>query len=98
MAVIQSDILILGSGVAGLSTAIKLAKALPNKKIIVATKNNKDYKISYLFEHDGCKVYRFFDLGNAVYFTSCNGETSYMADSITTIKNTTGIKNKNRNN
>ncbi len=42
MSVIQSDILILGSGVAGLSTAIKLAKALPNKSIIVATKNNKE--------------------------------------------------------
>lgn len=42
MAIIQSDILILGSGVAGLSTAIKLAKALPNKKIIVATKSNKE--------------------------------------------------------
>ena len=42
MSIIQSDILILGSGVAGLSTAIKLAKALPNKKIIVATKNNKE--------------------------------------------------------
>ena len=73
---------------------------IPIKKPLYteATKNNKDYKISYLFEHDGCKVYRFFDLGNAVYFTSCNGETNYMADSITTIKNTTGIKNKNRNN
>jgi len=42
MSIIQSDILILGSGVAGLSTAIKLAKALPNKKIIVATKDRKE--------------------------------------------------------
>lgn len=73
---------------------------IPMKKPLYteATKNNRDYEISYLFEHDGCKVYRFFDLGNAVYFTSCNGETNYMADSITTIKNTTRIKNKNRNN
>lgn len=39
---IHSDILILGSGVAGLSTAIKLAKAMPHKKIIVATKDNKE--------------------------------------------------------
>lgn len=38
----ESDILILGSGVAGLTTAIKLAKAFPNKKIIVATKDQKD--------------------------------------------------------
>ena len=40
--IIHSDILILGSGVAGLTTAIKLAKALPNKKIIVATKDRKE--------------------------------------------------------
>lgn len=39
---IKSDILILGSGVAGLSTAIKLAKAFPEKRIIVATKDNKE--------------------------------------------------------
>lgn len=39
---IHTDILILGSGVAGLSTAIKLAKAMPDKKISVATKDNKE--------------------------------------------------------
>jgi len=39
---IKTDILILGSGVAGLSTAIKLAKLLPEKKIIVTTKDNKE--------------------------------------------------------
>lgn len=42
MSIIKTDILILGSGVAGLSTAIKLAKALPDKKIIVATKDKKE--------------------------------------------------------
>ena len=40
--IIKSDVLILGSGVAGLTTAIKLAKALPDKKIIVATKDKKE--------------------------------------------------------
>ena len=37
--------------------------------------NNKDYKVSFLFEYDGCKVYRFEDRGEFIYFTSCNGET-----------------------
>jgi hypothetical protein len=37
-------------------------------------KNNSSYYISYLFEHEGCKVYRFYDLGNCVYFTNCTGE------------------------
>lgn len=72
---------------------------IPRKPLYTeATKNNRDYEISYLFEHDGCKVYRFFDLGKAVYFTSCNGEANYLADSTTTIKNTTRLKNKNRKN
>ena len=38
MSVFKADILVLGSGVAGLSIAIKSATALPQKKIIVATK------------------------------------------------------------
>ena len=38
MSVFRSDILVLGSGVAGLSVAIKSAMALPDKQIIVATK------------------------------------------------------------
>jgi len=42
MSIIHSDILILGSGIAGLSTAIKLAKAFPEKKIRVVTKDNKE--------------------------------------------------------
>jgi L-aspartate oxidase len=40
--IINTDILVLGSGVAGLSTAIKLAKALPERKIIIATKDQKE--------------------------------------------------------
>lgn len=38
MSILQSDILILGSGVAGLTVAIKLAKTLPHKKVFVVTK------------------------------------------------------------
>ena len=38
MSIIKSDILILGSGVAGLTTAIKIAKNLPEKKVLVITK------------------------------------------------------------
>ena len=38
MSVIQSDLLILGSGVAGLTVAIKSARALPEKQILVVTK------------------------------------------------------------
>ena len=39
MSIIQTDTLILGSGVAGLSLAIKIAKKLPKKKVYVITKS-----------------------------------------------------------
>lgn len=38
--------------------------------------NNKTYTVDYLFEQDGCKVYRFNDDGRYVYFTNCTGEVS----------------------
>lgn len=44
--------------------------------------NNQGYTVDYLFEHDGCKVYRFYDRGNYVYFTNCTGNvTSVTSDS-----------------
>lgn len=47
--------------------------------------NNQTYEVDYLFEHDGCKVYRFFDRGNYVYFTNCSGTvTSIENDSTQT--------------
>lgn len=45
------------------------------------SENNSTYNISYLFEHDGCKVYRFYDRGNYVYFTTLGDVTSIKNDS-----------------
>jgi hypothetical protein len=42
----------------------------------LAPSNNKTYQVDYLFEHDGCKVYRFNDYGRYVYFTNCTGEVT----------------------
>ena len=39
--VIETDILIIGAGVAGLSTAIKIAEANPSSEILILTKTNK---------------------------------------------------------
>lgn len=36
--------------------------------------NNKDYEIEYLFEHNGIKMYRFYDRTRYHYFTN-KGET-----------------------
>ena len=30
----------------------------------VISQNNRNYLVSYLFEQDGCKIYRFEDKGN----------------------------------
>lgn len=60
-------------GVTSCFTAIPLEKK--------RSENNDTYTISYLFEHDGCKVYRFYDNGNYVYFTTRGDVTSIKNDS-----------------
>jgi len=51
--------------------------------MVTPSDNNDTYKIDYLFEHDGCKVYRFYDMGNYVYFINCNGSmTAISNDSV----------------
>jgi hypothetical protein len=49
--------------------------------------NNADYQISYLFEHDGCKVYRFNDEGRYVYFTTINSDVMIVPNDSTVITN-----------
>lgn len=39
--------------------------------------NNSEFHVDFLFEKDGCKVYRFRDAGEPVYFTDCRGKASY---------------------
>ncbi|NDV69143.1 DUF4884 domain-containing protein [Dysgonomonas sp. 25] len=45
--------------------------------------DNPSYRVEYLFEHDGCKVYRFYDRGNYVYFTNCKGNITAIANDST---------------
>lgn len=48
--------------------------------------NNSSYQVEYLFEHEGCKVYRFMDMGHYIYFTNCEGDvTSVESDSVRTV-------------
>jgi hypothetical protein len=58
--------------------------------------NNKDYKVAYLFEHDGCKVYRFQDFSNYVYFTNCNGQVIMTTDSTQTTNQINVIQKKEK--
>lgn len=39
--------------------------------------NNPEVTVSLLFEHDGVKVYRFFDQGSYFYYTDARGKTMW---------------------
>lgn len=56
--------------------------------------NNQTYTVDYLFEHDGCKVYRFYD-GRAksyVYFTNCNGDVTSIRNDSTKKRVTNSVR------
>jgi len=36
-----------------------------------------DFKIEFLFEKDGCKMYRFKDNGRYIYWSNCSGRAEY---------------------
>ena len=56
--------------------------------------NNETYDVEYLFEHDGCKIYRFYDRGYYVYFTNCKSDITVIKDDSTktVIQNTVRVK------
>lgn len=67
-------------------SAITLSSCFTNRPVARYTPvDNKTYSVAYLFEHDGCKVYRFNDLNNTVYFTNCRSDViSITSDSTQT--------------
>lgn len=42
----------------------------------VVPDNNTTFQVDYLFEVDGCKIYRFYDQGRWVYFSKCDNSMS----------------------
>jgi hypothetical protein len=46
-----------------------------NDPVNTTKTNNKDVEVSLLFEHDGIKVYRFYDNGSYVYYVDARGST-----------------------
>ena len=74
-------------------TLIFSCKIIQKPVSSTAPNDNQTYQVDYLFEHEGCKVYRFVDRGNYVYFTNRDSE-------ITSIKNDsthTRVVNRVRN-
>ncbi len=54
--------------------------------------NNRSYEVDYLFEHGGCKVYRFYDRGHYVYFTNCQGEVTSIKNDFTAARVTNSVR------
>ena len=61
----------------------------------VTPANNKTYQVDFLFEYDGCKIYRFADYGNYIYFSNCGNETTSFINDSTFIK-TISVNNINK--
>ncbi len=53
--------------------------------------NNQNYVVDFLFEHDGCRVYRFYDRGNYVYFTNCFSDINSVVNDSTVIRTITKV-------
>lgn len=39
--------------------------------------NNSEVKVELLFQHEGVKVYRFYDGGRRIYYTDARGKVEY---------------------
>lgn len=64
---------------------------IPFLFLLPAATATTTYTVEYLFEHEDCKVYRFYDRGYYVYFTNCNGEAIGRTDS-TVVRNAISVK------
>lgn len=53
---------------------------------VYVSKSLDNFEVSLLFEVDSIRVYRFYDCGRHVYFTSRPGKTSYNGKSTTVIE------------
>lgn len=50
---------------------------------------SENFNVEFLFENDGCKMYRFLDRGRYIYYSDCTGRVEYQYSS--------GGKNKTYN-
>ncbi|WP_165020278.1 DUF4884 domain-containing protein [Dysgonomonas sp. ZJ279] len=76
------------------AVAFILASCGGSALLVAPSDNNPTYTVDYLFEHDGCKVYRFYDRGNYVYFTNCTGDVTAISNDSTSTRIQTITKRK----
>lgn len=53
--------------------AILLSSCVRDAQEVVA---NGNFEVEYLFEQNGCKMYRFKDGGRYIYWSDCQGKTT----------------------
>lgn len=74
---------------------ISFTSCYTNKPLVrTQAQNNTTYEVDYLFEHDGCKVYRFQDDGRYVYYTNCTGDVTAVDNDSTATRIQTIVKRK----
>lgn len=56
--------------------AVAMLTACERSPVSTSVTNNPEVPVSYLFEHEGCRVYRFHDGGYRHYFVNCGGTAS----------------------
>ena len=57
--------------------SITLLGSCTKDPVATSSTNNPDVQVSLLFEHDGVKVYRFYDDGSYIYYTDARGSTMW---------------------
>lgn len=58
-----------------LATCLALTACKQEREPETTIHTGNGYRVSKLFTHEGCTVYRFYD-GNDRYFTKCESQTS----------------------
>ena len=82
-AIIKTSVLI---AVFALFFSCKIIQPKQKPVSSVTPNDNQTYKVEYLFEHEGCKVYRFLDDGHYVYYTNCNSDVTSIENDSTQVR------------
>jgi hypothetical protein len=57
--------------IAAIVAAVSVLQGCSKEPVKVEASSNTSVPVSLLFEHEGCKVYRFEDGGKAIYYSKC---------------------------
>lgn len=68
--------------IAALTLAVLLFAACYEDAVKTERSSNPAVRVELLFEHDGCRVYRFFDSAQAHYFAKCGGGTASVSSPV----------------